>query len=322
MENNILYFPYINLPNNRWSIKSILYWDTVGTIVPSDYLHNPKGLTDFMKEAVQTGHIIQHFTSDYENIQQEVDQKILGIIENFSFAILESQNNFAKGLTSRIHSQKFSWQFFKELERLKVAKREGRWYQVENKIAAMMMTSLATSLARELDHIASTDSPVYIQEGNLVGLTKNNPNRIRSYILNEIMPYPREVELSKLIKFKEKYYDQLNRFRLLVDETVWTLNGITDEKNRKNLLNTKMEQIIDRKDQLVARLNENKLGSIALGGVKGMLVDAGIALVTGDVVKPVATVLGTINQIIKEYNGNPIKNEELAYLALMEHRLR
>ena len=30
----ILYFPYTNIPNEPWMYQSILYWDTVGIIVP------------------------------------------------------------------------------------------------------------------------------------------------------------------------------------------------------------------------------------------------------------------------------------------------
>lgn len=132
MQNNILYFPYISLPNNEWSIKSILYWDTIGTIVPSEFIRHPEQLTKFMKEAVQTGHIIQHVTSDYEYIQQRVDQNILREIHNPAFGLAMAQNNFRNGLTSRIHFQKFSWNLLKNWK--DSALLEGKMYGIKWKI--------------------------------------------------------------------------------------------------------------------------------------------------------------------------------------------
>lgn len=82
-----------------------------------------------------------------------------------------------------------------------------------------------------------------------------------------------------------------------------------------------IEKINNKKEELIARLNENKIGKIAYSAVKGMIVDSVISLATGNAIQPVVTVLNTINEIIKQHKGNPIKNEELAYLALMQQRL-
>ena len=30
----ILYYPYIELPEEQWTVNSLLYWDEVGTIYP------------------------------------------------------------------------------------------------------------------------------------------------------------------------------------------------------------------------------------------------------------------------------------------------
>ena len=108
-----------------------------------------------------------------------------------------------------------------------------------------------------------------------------------------------------LIRFKGRYQDQLKSFRLSIDELIWTLSAITNEEDRNNLLQTKIEIIKSKKEELVARLNENRVGRIVYGAVKGMVVDTVIAIVTGNAIQPAATVLNTIN-------------EELAYLALID----
>ena len=35
----ILYYPDIDLPNNEWLLKALLYWDEISSIVPNSY-HN------------------------------------------------------------------------------------------------------------------------------------------------------------------------------------------------------------------------------------------------------------------------------------------
>jgi hypothetical protein len=42
MKDKILYFPHINLPNTDWTVRTLLYYDQVGTIVPNDHFYNPE----------------------------------------------------------------------------------------------------------------------------------------------------------------------------------------------------------------------------------------------------------------------------------------
>ena len=61
MANNLLYFPYINVPKNSWTIRSILYWDNVGAIVPQIYKERPNKLERDMLNFVQQDLIQQVF---------------------------------------------------------------------------------------------------------------------------------------------------------------------------------------------------------------------------------------------------------------------
>jgi hypothetical protein len=325
MENNILYYPFINLPVNEWTIKSVLYWDTVGVIVPGEYLEKPEQLKPKMREMVQTGHIVQHFTSSYVNLFRDISKSVLKTFENKLINLKECQFNFAMGKFSAIHTEKFAYDLFEFLVENKVAKKIGPqpWsgYFVEDKIASIMMSYLAAAISKKINYLPSTDQLEYLKESDYLGLANNQPEKIRSKILNEIMPYPKDADFNKVIKFKEKYNDQLKRFRLEIEKTVWSINGVKDKKSKEKILKLNIEQLNDKKEELAAKLKENKFGKIAYGAFKGMVVDASITFVTGGVVPPFATALGTINQIIKEYKGNPIKNEELAFVALMEQRL-
>lgn len=50
---NLLYYPYINLPDTEWTIRTLLYYDNVSSIVPTQYFHEPERYEPFMREAVQ-----------------------------------------------------------------------------------------------------------------------------------------------------------------------------------------------------------------------------------------------------------------------------
>jgi hypothetical protein len=51
--NNILYYPYINLPPTDWAIRTLLYYETIGTIVPNSYLNRINSFEPFMRQLVK-----------------------------------------------------------------------------------------------------------------------------------------------------------------------------------------------------------------------------------------------------------------------------
>ena len=50
--NSLLYYPYINLPKNNWTIRALLYYDNVNSIVPEQYFNEPERYDPFMQEAI------------------------------------------------------------------------------------------------------------------------------------------------------------------------------------------------------------------------------------------------------------------------------
>ena len=55
---NLLYYPYINIPRTDWSTRSLLYYETVGSIVPQNYFYEPENYEPFMRELVQNELVI------------------------------------------------------------------------------------------------------------------------------------------------------------------------------------------------------------------------------------------------------------------------
>lgn len=65
MRNNALYFPYISIPENSWTIKSLLYWDKLSSIVPMDHIDRPEQLSGFMRALLERDLVEQVFPSNY-----------------------------------------------------------------------------------------------------------------------------------------------------------------------------------------------------------------------------------------------------------------
>ena len=52
---NLLYYPNISIPNTPWLIQSLLYWDSISTIVPIDCLKKPWTFTPFARQLLIDG---------------------------------------------------------------------------------------------------------------------------------------------------------------------------------------------------------------------------------------------------------------------------
>lgn len=49
---NLLYYPYINLPKTDWAARVLLYYDSIGSIVPMQYFYEPELYNPFMRELI------------------------------------------------------------------------------------------------------------------------------------------------------------------------------------------------------------------------------------------------------------------------------
>jgi hypothetical protein len=323
MVDKILYYPTINLPNNEWTTKSILYWDEIGVIVPDEFVERPEQLDKFMQDYVQSGLVTQHLTGYYGQQQYDASKAVLKLISSEVFHLQKSIDGFIEGSYRRIHKGKFTDELFEKLIALSIAMRPSNsiWYLIEERIADIMMSYLAASIGRAIQHQPSTDEPKFIDEADHLGLVDNDRSKLRVQLLENVMPYPFFASPAQILNFKEKYNDELKDFRRTIEKKIWTISSIPEEEARKKVIEIEIEELNAKKEHLVAKLNEGKLGKVVLGAVKGLVVDGAITLVSGDVIKPIGTVLGGLNEIIKSYKGNPLKNEDLAFVALMEKRL-
>jgi hypothetical protein len=223
----------------------------------------------------------------------------------------------------RIHNDKFSNALFDYLTAQGLAQKmeRGNWFLVESKTAAIMMSYLAAAIANKTNSRPVTDRPTFIKAEDHLALVAGDKNRIRSHILEHVMPYPKTSKIREIVKFKETYSADMIMLRRNIEEVVETAMLIDNPANREHHLQNQIGKINTKKEELIARLKEKGFKNIITGAVKGMVVDIAIALFTGDVISPAGTLLGGGVEVVTELKQNPIKGEALSFLALIDQRL-
>lgn len=317
---NILYYPCINLPNTDWTIRALLYYDRIGSIVPTRYLEEPERFEPFMREVVRNELIEPMDPEMYLEHPKEMSEKICEYLKQNKY-IIQRRKLSLKNEKSRLHIDKFNPEILEELTRMGLAERwDDVWYNVERTTAHELMMLLASVVANKMDYLPATDemdysfSTSYIQNEYL-------ELRMRQYrrdlILKNLIPYPKNVDLTRLFRFKERYCDLLKIFSIKVEELVFNPNIEHDTE----LFRLQLDDMKNAKDELYARMNENRIGDIVFGTICGS-ISAAIGFLSGSV-RGLPGLLNTIYSVCKiERPENVVDQTGLKYLALVDKRLR
>jgi len=319
--NNLLYFPYINVPNSQWTTRSILYWDNVGAIVPQIYREKPNKLEKDMRFFVEEQLITQIFPEDYLYRAHAFVDSFLHMISQPKFDITKSQSDFRSGKVSRIHSGKGGHGLFDELIRMQVARRKDwQWLDVENRVAKLYMMYLASFISRQGGFTPGTDDPANIDFSLQQNGLSKHAQRIRGRLLKDLMPFPVNPDISKLRMFKTKYEKQLRNFRNYLEQMVIELASIPDTQQRQILYQLRLEAIMEEKDEIAAKLGELKVGRIIFGSLFGLT--SAVSAFVGDNNPLGLFGLGNaIYSAIEGYGKGEALNGKLSYLALIEKKL-
>src|SRR5687767_12820338 len=82
MRNNVLYFPYISVPSSTWFTRTLLYWDTVGSIVPYDYIVNPDMHDEYTRSLVQANLVTQVIPGEHLYRIPQFTESFIGYLES------------------------------------------------------------------------------------------------------------------------------------------------------------------------------------------------------------------------------------------------
>lgn len=316
MNDKLLYFPYINIPNNNWTIKSLLYWDKIGIIVPQGFIDKPENHNEFTLDLLQTDLIESVFPYEYTSQTKGFDSEFINLIKTPSFYIERKRDDFIKRSISRIHVQKFGREIMEYLVELQIASKDRNdwdWYFVESKTANLIMVYLATVIGKIGKFTPATDQ---IKNLNL-SISQYQYNRkidiIRQNALEEILPFPINPDLKKLRNFKEKYHEELKSFRILFEKHVFDLSRETNPDDRQKLQEFKSAEIFDRKEKILKDLNQSKFGQIVFGGICGI---AGTILGNSGAL----SLLNSAFSAVQGYNNSTLE-KDYSYIALIEKKI-
>lgn len=327
--NNILYYPYINLPRTDWTLRTLLYYDNIGSIVPQEYFYEPEANYDeFMLELVRDGLVSPINPMDVINNPWEVTKPFLELIDKNKKKLKRARSRFSQGnaglihqdkfLKSRIHADKFDENIFYSLEQMGLAEsQKGRWYAVENKTADQLMRFLATIVSAKTNRLPTTD---YIKP-RFFKNTFASHQRKRETILSNLIPFPEKIDLKKLTKFKEKHSDLLKAFKNRVE--ILTLDENIKEGSEQ--FDENLMELLLRKKELNAKMNESQFGNILFGtvcGIIGAVQGLSTAETTGAIIGGLPGFVSAVHSAIKIEKAEDVFDQSgLKYLALADKRI-
>ncbi len=334
--NDLLYYPYINLPHSDWTIRTLLYYEKLATIVPQEYFYNPeRHYEPHMLELVRNELVVPVDPIRTLSNPWEVTRPFIEYTQNPEFNIEAKRESFGTGNYGRIHvdkfkprgawihSDKFDGEIFYQLEQMGLAKRmDHSWYIVEYHTASFLMTFLATLISSKLSLQPITDDIVIKSNRNRFVAEPDGNTRKREIILRELIPFPSELDLTKFYRFKEKYAELLLVFKNKIEQIV--LDDSIEEGSE--LFKIKVDELKHHKSELSAKMNESKLGSIIFGsicGIIGAIQGLSTAETPGAIIGGLPGFASAIYSAIKIEKAEDVFDQSgMKYLALVDKRLR
>ncbi|MBN2116287.1 MAG: hypothetical protein JW730_06945 [Anaerolineales bacterium] len=256
MERTLLYYPTIVIRNDQWIRQSILYWDSIGSIVPygmEGKLHQSYDIEILQREGLfrvyQPDDYVQRnqrLTSEFEAI---IDDKYL-LNSELPKRLPEPRplGDTGKFMRDWLFEKKMYHRLAEKLVEKSLARREGDKLLMNPQLAMIYMALLAKHMANDDQErltIPSTDYPsnVNLIYPNRAYLKRHSPARanteltsVMSLSLHNILPVPiGNVQVADILRFKSKYRDELLKFRNVIYEYQGKLKQVTEPAEVKEL---------------------------------------------------------------------------------------
>lgn len=332
MERTLLYYPAIFIQNQQWIRQSILYWDSIGSIIPTGmerYLAKSQDFQILLNQGLYKIYNLENYVQTNNKVETEFE----AILENSR--LIESLPNEDR-YSSWIYENKLPLELITKLRNKSTVRQKDYRVYLRPVIASLYMSLLAKHMANDDMNSITTPSTDDINFLTFAFPSVDNENTmsVMNLSLYNVLPVPAEgTSLIKIIKFKEQRKDELLHFRQTIYEHQDKIKQAKEVDEVRDLNNRFGEQI-----QLeVSNLGKAFKGDgirFVLGTLKNILAietPALIAAFTLQVPDPVkinlsivgAAVAGTIS--LSEYllDVRNRKNERLtqnSYTYLLQAR--
>lgn len=352
-----LYYPWIEIRDERWLRSACLYWDKIHTIVPAS-ISNPysKKVSRELEDAGVLEPLrvnsrqpeIAALTNDVLAFldSQEASELLIGRVPGTSTPIhLDKLPRALRGI-SRIHNEKFSWELRHRLEEL--CRADGEWLEMNDVFADYYMTLLANRLAERkglglltssfaadrLVNSARAGNRVWARERgfrttNSAALPRTlTEGTIVDLLIGDLSVAP-SVSLKSLLAFREKYSDELGRFRTKIGElTSSAPDAESFEAARQHAHDLVVNEIRPALTDLRAALKSNRIKTMTDGLLKVSFLSAAptSALIAAGLALPTALLVGagislTAATVLHSEEKKRLKRENaFTYLLALEQK--
>jgi hypothetical protein len=327
----VLYFPHIRVPDNDWFTRALLYWDEVGTIVPSG---NPEEVKQILGEhtlglmdarlvsSVEPGHVFH---------VPRFDEAFIELIEADP-AIPRSRPLAGSRKTFQLHMTKPGYEIYAYLNDRGLLERRGdsAWLDVEERTADLLMTYLACTLGAA-DDVQMT--PITDRAASLAVLTGDPGSSAASTtvvsglemtVLERLLPAPAGgVSPNELARFKDEHGDMLRRFRREIEAFAIEVTKLEPSlrEGRAELFRDELsEQLTEIGDRMQRRWPRVVFGTLC--GVLAAATPLGIAVASGAALAAAGAVPGLASAVYAAFGGqkDDWRDNSVAYAALAQER--
>lgn len=320
MPNNVLYFPYIQVPKSTWFTRVLLYWDKVGAIIPSEYIKKPKSLGEYTHSLIESGLLFQVFPGNYIQYIPNFNESFMQYIESLGQDLTNRQEFFNINIRTLIHDEKMS-NVSRKLIKLGLAEKKSfPWFEVETNTAFDFMTYLAAVLGKQEDLQSTpiTDQTIFLSEfiksSNKDLTIEHKINPLRQIVLNDLLPAPKHpLSASEIQKFKNKHGDKLIRFRRYIETELTRIATISDTDLLERSLDLFREMTNSEILEITEKMRDFKWNDIIFGK---------LCAVIGNI-PGIPGVLGLASAVYNAFGNNldRTKTSPLLYAAYAQRKL-
>ena len=321
MKNKVLYFPYINVPKSEWFTRMLLYWDQVGSIIPSDYISDPEKLDSYTLELVRAGLVVQVIPAEHSWKIRNLKQTFINYIHGLKAPVLAKRRKlFENRMFHMVHMEKLDG-ITDGLIELGLAQHGNYpWVYLEKTTAEEFMAYLAATLCGidAIDAMPVTDAEINLKTVITSNLEEAKVEgkiaTLRYEVLEDIFPAPLQgLSVVELERFKSKHADLLKSFRLYVEDELVRIASISDPELRERSKLLVKERMKEDIAQITARLRESGFERLSLGKLGTV-----IAALPG--VSEGLNLLTAIYQAFEREDVIPL-NKNLFYAAYAQKKL-
>lgn len=274
-----LYYPWIEIQDPAWLKTAILYWDKISTIVPGNYPeHYQSPDCEFLR---QENILIPEFVEPWDQCVRESSKSFLDYLHSHEanrillpagsrYLQLPALNRTTE--LSRINRYKIGEDLAQELIASGKVHENGEWLIFDRNSVIYYMTLLSANISRAKGYSPLTHLERYENLNNRVK-RGDNPNlegkqlgeALLARLALQIVKVGPETSLESLITFREKYSDELGRFRTEVsrlakdiDPDIQSLDALEQQVH-----DIFTNNILPAINALTIRLKENRIRALA-----------------------------------------------------------